>query len=329
MRAMRFHGVRGELSLERIPVPTPGPGQVRVRVTACGICRTDLHLIDGDLHDPALPVIPGHEIVGRIDLLGAGVAGLSPGQRVGIPWLASTCGVCRHCEAGRENLCEQARFTGYQVDGGYAEYTLAEARFCLPIHGSRSDLETAPLLCAGLIGHRAYRMAGDAPRIGLYGFGAAAHLIAQVAVAEGRTIHAFTRPGDVDAQRFALSHGAAWAGGSDELPPEPLDAAILFAPVGRLVPDALRALDRGGQVICAGIHMSEIPAFPYEILWHERTIRSVANLTRRDGEEFLALASRIPIRATVEECTLEGAPEALRRMRAGELQGAAVIRFDD
>lgn len=329
MRAMRFHGVRGELSLERIPVPTPGPGQVRVRVTACGICRTDLHVIDGDLHDPALPVIPGHEIVGRIDLLGAGVAGLSPGQRVGIPWLASTCGVCRHCEAGRENLCEQARFTGYQVDGGYAEYTLAEARFCLPIHGSRSDLETAPLLCAGLIGHRAYRMAGDAPRIGLYGFGAAAHLIAQVAVAEGRTIHAFTRPGDVDAQRFALSHGAAWAGGSDELPPEPLDAAILFAPVGRLVPDALRALDRGGQVICAGIHMSEIPAFPYEILWHERTIRSVANLTRRDGQEFLALASRIPIRATVEECTLEGAPEALRRMRAGELQGAAVIRFDD
>lgn len=329
MRAMRFRGVRGELSLERIPVPTPGPGQVRVRVTACGICRTDLHVIDGDLHDPALPVIPGHEIVGRIDLLGAGVAGLSPGQRVGIPWLASTCGVCRHCEAGRENLCEQARFTGYQVDGGFAEYTLAEARFCLPIHGSRSDLETAPLLCAGLIGHRAYRMAGDAPRIGLYGFGAAAHLIAQVAVAEGRTIHAFTRPGDVDAQRFALSHGAAWAGGSDELPPEPLDAAILFAPVGRLVPDALRALDRGGQVICAGIHMSEIPAFPYEILWHERTIRSVANLTRRDGQEFLALASRIPIRATVEECTLEGAPEALRRMRAGELQGAAVIRFDD
>ncbi len=328
MRAVRFHGVRGELRVEQVPIPEPGAGQVRVRVGACGVCRTDLHVIDGDLREPSLPLVPGHEVVGRVDSLGTGVRGLELGQRVGIPWLASTCGLCRHCANGRENLCEQARFTGYHVDGGYAEYTVADARFCLPIEGSKSDVETAPLLCAGLIGYRAYKMAGDAPRIGLYGFGAAAHLIAQLAHLEGRRIHAFTRPGDIDAQRFARDLGAVWAGGSDRLPPEPLDAAIVFAPVGDLVPAALRTLDRGGQVICAGIHMSEIPSFPYEILWHERSIRSVANLTRRDGEEFLALTSTTPIRASVEVFPLERASEALRRLRSGELQGAAVLDFE-
>lgn len=328
MRAMRFHGDRGELRLEEIPRPEPGPGQVRVRVGACGVCRTDLHVVDGDLTEPVLPLVPGHEIVGRIDALGPDVRDRSVGERVGIPWLASTCGRCRYCRTDRENLCERARFTGYQVDGGFAEYAIADARYCFPIRGAQGDAETAPWLCAGLIGHRAYRMAGDAERIGLYGFGAAAHLIAQVAIAEGRRVHAFTRPGDTDGQRFARSLGVTWAGASDALPPEPLDAAILFAPVGDLVPAALRAVDRGGQVICAGIHMSAIPSFPYEILWHERTIRSVANLTRHDAEAFLALAPTVPVRASIRTFALEEAPEALRRMRAGELEGAAVLSFD-
>jgi len=328
MRAMRFHGDRGELRLDEIPRPEPGPGQVRVRVDACGVCRTDLHVVDGDLTEPALPLVPGHEIVGRIDALGPGTRGHALGERVGIPWLASTCGRCRYCRMERENLCERARFTGYQVDGGFAEYAIADARYCFAVHGTQTDAETAPLLCAGLIGHRAYRMAGEAERIGLYGFGAAAHLIAQVAIAEGRRVHAFTRPGDGEGQEFARSLGVAWAGGSDALPPEPLDAALIFAPVGDLVPAALRAVDRGGRVICAGIHMSAIPSFPYDILWHERTIRSVANLTRRDAEEFLALAPTVPVRASVETFALEEAPEALRRMRAGELVGAAVLTFD-
>jgi propanol-preferring alcohol dehydrogenase len=289
------------------------------------VCRTDLHVVDGDLPDPKLPIVPGHEIVGRVESLGRGVRGLEEGQRVGIPWLGHTCGHCRRCRAGHENLCEEARFTGYQIDGGYAEFAVADARFCLPIHGDYSDVEAAPLLCAGLIGYRAYRLAGAGERLGLYGFGAAAHLIAQVAVAQGRRVHALTRPGDTGAQAFARELGAVWAGGSDELPPEPLDAAILFAPVGALVPAALRAVDRGGRVICAGIHMSDIPSFPYALLWQERTIRSVANLTRRDGEEFMALAPTVPVRAQVDPLPLAEANEALRRLREGELQGAAVL----
>jgi len=325
MKAMRYHGDGGALRLEEIPRPEPGPGQVLVRVSACGVCRTDLHVVDGDLREPKLPIVPGHEIVGHVEALGPGTTGLARGQRVGIPWLGATCGACRYCQAGHENLCAAARFTGYQVDGGYAEFAVADARFCLPIHGDYTDAEAAPLLCAGLIGYRAYRMAGAGTRLGLYGFGAAAHLIAQVAVAQGRRVHALTRPGDVDAQAFARELGAVWAGGSDEQPPEPLDAAILFAPVGALVPAALRAVDRGGRVVCAGIHMSDIPSFPYSLLWQERSVRSVANLTRRDGEEFMTLAPRVPVHAAVEPFPLEQANEALRRLRDGELRGAAVL----
>lgn len=325
MLAMRYHG-RGEpLRLEEVPRPEPGPGQVLIRVTACGVCRTDLHVVDGDLKDPKLPIVPGHEIVGRIEALGRQTGGLAVGQRVGVPWLGETCGACAHCRADRENLCDAARFTGYQIDGGYAQFTVADARYCLPIDGPYSDVEAAPLLCAGLIGYRAYRLAGPGPRLGLYGFGAAAHLIAQVAVAQGRRVHAFTRPGDHDAQAFAKELGAVWTGGSDERPPEPLDAAILFAPVGALVPAALESVDKGGRVICAGIHMSDIPSFPYRILWEERTVRSVANLTRRDGEEFMALAPTVPVRCAAETLPFEEANEALRRLRDGELRGAAVL----
>ena len=325
MLAMRYHG-RGEpLRLDEVPRPEPGPGQVLIRVTACGVCRTDLHVVDGDLTDPKLPIVPGHEIVGRIESLGRQTGGLEVGQRVGVPWLGETCGACAHCRADRENLCDAARFTGYQIDGGYAQFTVADARYCLPIDGPYSDVEAAPLLCAGLIGYRAYRLAGPGPRLGLYGFGAAAHLIAQVAVAQGRRVHAFTRPGDHDAQAFAKELGAVWTGGSDERPPEPLDAAILFAPVGALVPAALESVDKGGRVICAGIHMSDIPSFPYRILWEERTVRSVANLTRRDGEEFMALAPTVPVRCAVETLPFEEANEALRRLRDGELRGAAVL----
>jgi propanol-preferring alcohol dehydrogenase len=282
--------------------------------------------VDGDLPDPNPGVIPGHEIVGRVVEAGAGTERFREGARVGVPWLGFACGTCRFCAAGRENLCERARFTGYQVDGGYAELTVADARFCFPLPEDYADAEAAPLLCAGLIGHRALRMAGgDARRIGLYGFGAAAHIIAQVARWEGREIYAFTRPGDAAAQRFALALGAVWAGPSDAPAPEPLDAAILFAPVGALVPAALRAVDRGGVVVCAGIHMSEIPAFPYDILWHERSVRSVANLTRRDGEEFLALAPKVPVRTAVETLPLDRANEALARLRAGNVEGALVL----
>ena len=313
------------LRLKDVPVPRPGPGQILLEVAACGICRTDLHIFDGDLENPKLPLIPGHEIVGRVVELGAGVSRYEIGDRVGVPWLGYTCETCRYCRSGRENLCENARFTGYTIDGGYAEYALADVRYAFPIPEGYSDAGAAPLLCAGLIGYRAYRMAGDAEKIGMYGFGAAAHIIAQVAVHQGKKVYAFTRPGDREKQTFALSLGAAWAGDSTALPPERLDAAIIFAPVGELVPAALRAIDKGGIVVCAGIHMSDIPAFPYDILWEERRIASVANLTRRDGEEFMAIAQEIRIDTRVAEFPLEGANAAVGQLRAGRITGAAVL----
>jgi propanol-preferring alcohol dehydrogenase len=309
-----------------VKVPDPGPGQILVRVSTCGVCRTDLHVVDDELEGGRLPIVPGHEIVGRVEAVGRGVDRFEPGQRVGIPWLGRTCGECEHCRRGEENLCDEAAFTGFQIDGGYAEYTLADARYCFEIHGDYSDAEAAPLLCAGLIGYRALRMAGDAKRLGLYGFGAAAHIIVQVALWQEREVYAFTRPGDGRAEEFARSMGACWAGPSDAPAPEPLDAAILFAPVGALVPAALRAVRKGGRVVCAGIHMSDIPSFPYSILWEERSILSVANLTRRDAEEFLALAPRVPVRCETTLFPLEEANEALRRLREGELDGAAVLR---
>jgi propanol-preferring alcohol dehydrogenase len=307
------------------PELSPGPGQVRVRVRACGVCRTDLHVVDGELPPLGRSVVPGHQIVGEIDALGSGVQGLALGQRIGVPWLGWTCGACRFCRSDRENLCPEARFTGYQLDGGFSERTVADARFCFPLPEGYADAQAAPLLCAGLIGYRALRMAGPARTIGLYGFGAAAHIVIQVARHQGRRVLAFTRTGDAQAQAFALSLGAAWAGASAEAPPEPLDAAILFAPVGELVPAALRAVDRGGTVVCAGIHMSDVPSFPYRLLWEERVVRSVANLTRRDAEEFLALAPRVPVRTEVESFPLASANEALDRLRSGALRGAAVL----
>ncbi len=307
------------------PEPSPGPGQVRVRVRACGVCRTDLHVVDGDLPPLGRSVVPGHQIVGEVDALGAGVHGLDLGQRIGVPWLGWTCGACRFCRSERENLCPEARFTGYQLDGGFCERAIADARFCFPLPEAYGDAQAAPLLCAGLIGYRALRMTGSARTIGLYGFGAAAHIVIQVARHEGRRVLAFTRTGDAQAQAFALSLGAAWAGASAEAPPEPLDAAILFAPAGELVPAALRAVDRGGTVVCAGIHMSDVPSFPYRILWEERVVRSVANLTRRDGEEFLSLAPRVPVRTEVETFPLASANDALARLRSGTLRGAAVL----
>ena len=325
MKAMQVIVPGKPLVQADIPVPAPQAGQVLVRVRACGVCRTDLHVADGELPDPKLPIVPGHEIVGEVVAVGDGVERFAPGQRVGIPWLGYTCGSCTYCRSGRENLCRGARFTGYQIDGGYAEYACADARYCFPLPDGYSDTEAAPLLCAGLIGYRALRMAGDARVLGIYGFGAAAHIVAQVARYQGRTLYAFTRPGDTQAQRFALSLGAAWAGDSDQPPPEPLDAAILFAPVGSLVPAALRATAPGGTVVCAGIHMSDIPSFPYRILWEERTVRSVANLTRRDGEEFLALAPKVPVRTEVQPFALEQANEALDRLRSGRITGAAVL----
>jgi len=328
MKAMRFHRPGDPLRLDEIAVPTPDDFQVLVKVSACGVCRTDLHLVDSELPDPKRPVIPGHEIVGRVAALGPGIRRFAVGQRVGIPWLASTCGRCSFCADDRENLCPDATFTGYKVDGGYAEYTVADERYCFAIPEEESDAQWAPRLCAGVIGYRALRIAGDAERIGIYGFGAAGHIIAQVARHQGRSLYAFTRPGDDDAQSLAHSLGATWAGGSDEAPPDELDAAILFAPVGALVPAALAAVVRGGTVVCAGIHMSDIPAFPYQLLWGERTIRSVANLTRRDAEEFIALAPKIPVHASVETFVLAEANEALRRLRDGDLLGAAVLTVD-
>ena len=325
MRAMRLHAARTPLRLESVAIPAPGPGQVLLRIHACAVCRTDLHVVDADLTEPKLPLIPGHEIIGTITALGSGVDRFQLGQRVGVPWLGWTCGNCVYCRTGRENLCADARFTGYQIDGGYADYTVADARFCFAIPDSYTDIEAAPLLCAGLIGYRALVMAGEAHRLGLYGFGAAAHIIAQVARWQGRRLFAFTSPGDTEAQEFARSLGAEWAGGSDQKPPEPLDAAIIFAPVGPLVPAALRAVERGGTVVCAGIHMSPIPSFPYDILWGERVVRSVANLTRRDGEEFLALAPQVPVRTRPVPYRLEDANQALDDLRAGRVTGAAVL----
>jgi propanol-preferring alcohol dehydrogenase len=291
-------------------------------VRACGVCRTDLHIVDGELPRPKLPLVPGHEIVATVD---EGGSRFRKGERVGVPWLGWTDGTCRFCRSGRENLCDAARFTGYDVDGGYAERTVADERYCFALPDSYDDLRSAPLLCAGLIGYRTLRLAGDAERIGLYGFGAAAHLLAQVAVHQGRRVFAFTKPGDVDGQRFARGLGATWAGGSDELPPERLDAALLFAPVGALVPEALRAVEKGGTVVSGGIHMSDIPAFPYELLWGERVVRSVANLTRRDGEEFLRIAARVPLRVETQRYALADANEALEALRAGKVRGAAVL----
>jgi len=309
-----------------LPVPSPGPHQVLLRVAACGVCRTDLHVADGELAHPKLPLVLGHEIVGEIVGLGPGAARFALGARVGVPWLGWTCGECRFCRSGRENLCAAARFTGYQLDGGYAEYTVADERFCFALPPRLGAAEAAPLLCAGLIGYRSLVAAGDgAERLGLYGFGAAAHIVAQVARAQGTRVFAFTRPGDAAAQHFALELGAAWAGASDTPSPEPLDAAIIFAPAGALVPTALRAVERGGTVVCAGIHMSDIPAFPYEILWGERTVRSVANLTRRDGEEFLALAPQLQLHTAVEPYPLGRAGDALDALRAGRVRGAAVL----
>lgn len=316
----------GRVEAAELPLPEPGPGQIRVKVHACGVCRTDLHVVDGELPDPKLPIVPGHEIVGRVDALGAGVEAFALGQRVGVPWLGFSCGACDYCTSGRENLCGAARYTGYQIDGGYADYCLADARYAFAQPAGYSDSEAAPLLCAGLIGHRAYRMAGDARRLGVYGFGAAAHIMIQVALWEGREVYAFTRPGDTQAQAFARELGAVWAGASGEAPPEPLDAAILFAPVGALVPEALKQTARGGTVVCAGIHMSDVPGFPYRILWEERVVRSVANLTRRDAEEFLALAPKVPVKTHTRDYPLAEANRALDDLRQGRLQGAAVLR---
>ncbi len=326
MRAIVLEKPGEPLRLKEVPIPSPGPGQVLLKVAACGICRTDLHILDGELPNPKLPLIPGHEIVGRVVELGAGVTRYRIGDRVGVPWLGYTDGTCRYCRSGKENLCENARFTGYTIDGGYAEYTVADVRYAFPIPDGYSDANAAPLLCAGLIGYRAYWMAGDeVERIGMYGFGAAAHIIAQVAVHQGKKVYAFTRPGDREKQEFARQLGAVWAGDSTVLPPEPLDAAIIFAPVGPLVPAALRAVDKGGTVVCAGIHMSEIPAFPYDILWEERRIVSVANLTRRDGEEFMTIAREFPIETYVTEFPLDRANKAIAELRAGRIKGAAVL----
>jgi propanol-preferring alcohol dehydrogenase len=326
MRAMMLDAAGRALRLdERAAERTPGPGQALLRVRACGVCRTDLHIVDGELERPTLPLIPGHEIVGVVADTGAGVVGLKPGDRVGVPWLGWTCGQCIWCRSGRENLCESARFTGYQIDGGYAEFAVADARYCFPLPVAYDDVAAAPLLCAGLIGYRALRLAGAAERIGLYGFGAAAHIAAQVACHLGQRVFAFTKPGDRAGQEFARRLGAQWAGGSDVLPPERLDAALIFAPVGALVPAALASLEKGGIVVCAGIHMSDIPSFPYALLWQERVIRSVANLTRRDGEEFLALAPAVPVRTTTQAFPLADANEALHRLRTGAIEGAAVL----
>jgi propanol-preferring alcohol dehydrogenase len=325
MRVMQLAGPGKLLEMAERQGGRPGQGQILLRVSACGVCRTDLHIVDGELPALGHPVVPGHEIVGKVVETGPGVERFRIGERIGVPWLGWTCGSCGYCRTGRENLCDQARFTGYHIDGGYAEYAIADSRYCFPIPDAYGDAEAAPLLCAGLIGYRALVMAGDAQRLGIYGFGAAAHIVAQVARFQGRKLFAFTRPGDAEAKKFALGLGVAWAGDSTALPPEPLDAAILFAPAGALVPAALRAVAKGGAVVCAGIHMSDIPSFPYEILWGERKIVSVANLTRRDGTDFLDLAPRVPVKTTVETFPLERANEALARLREGRVNGAAVL----
>jgi alcohol dehydrogenase, propanol-preferring len=331
MRAMVLEEPRTPLVMRERPAPAPAAGVILIDIAACGVCRTDLHVVDGELPKPKLPIVPGHEIVGRVAATGAGVAGFALGERVGVPWLGSTCGVCPYCKSGRENLCDRALFTGYTRDGGYATHALADARYCFPLPEGPDDAEVAPFLCAGLIGWRSYRMAGAGARgegpqaLGLYGFGAAAHILAQVAVWQGRRVYAFTRAGDEAAQAFAKSLGAVWAGGSDEMPPEPLDAAIIFAPVGALIPLALKAVKKGGRVVCGGIHMSDIPSFPYRLLWEERRVVSVANLTRADAHEFLALVPQAGVKSEVTRYPLEAANEALADLREGRLQGAAVL----
>ena len=325
MKAMLLEAPRTALKLVELPAPRPGRGQLLIKVSACGVCRTDLHIVDGELARGKLPIVPGHEIVGTVIERGAGVERFAIGERVGVPWLGSTCGTCGYCSSARENLCDAARFTGYHLDGGYAEYAVADPRYCFAIPKEYDDTAAAPLLCAGLIGYRSLVMAGDAKRLGIYGFGAAAHIVAQVARHQGRRLFAFSRPGDTEAQRFARELGAEWTGDSTARPPETLDAAIIFAPVGPLVVAALRAIAKGGTVVCAGIHMSDIPAFPYEILWGERTVRSVANLTRRDGEAFLALAPRVPVKTSIEVLKLGEANQALARLREGRITGAAVL----
>ncbi|MGZ4403262.1 MAG: zinc-dependent alcohol dehydrogenase family protein [Gaiellaceae bacterium] len=327
MRTMVFTGAGSPLREAELPAREPGPGEVRLNVQACAVCRTDLHIVDGELPDPKLPLVLGHQIVALVSGVGNGASRFSVGERVGVPWLGWTDGTCRFCRSARENLCDRARFTGYQIDGGFAEETVADERYCLRIPESYSDLEVAPLLCAGLIGYRSLVMTGNATRLGLYGFGASAHIVAQVARWQGRRVFAFTRAGDKEGQRFARSLGAEWAGSSTERPPEELDAAIIFAPAGELVPAALAAVAKAGVVVCAGIHMSEIPSFSYDLLWGERALRSVANLTRRDGEEFLELAPKVPVRTRIREFRLEEANEALQHLRAGELHGAAVLKI--
>jgi propanol-preferring alcohol dehydrogenase len=329
MRAMVLEKTKKPLVLRDAPKPQPGRGQLLVRVNTCAVCRTDLHIVDGELPDPKLPLILGHQIVGRIEQIAEGVKGFSVGDRVGIPWLGWTDGECAYCRSNRENLCDNARFTGYNIDGGYAEFTVADARFCFHLPNDYSDIEVAPLLCAGMLGYRSYRKTGDARRLGIYGFGNAAHLITQVALYQKKEIYAFTRPGDKEGQESARKLGAKWAGGSDEMPPEKLDAAIIFAPVGALVPTALRALAKGGIVVCGGIHMSDIPSFPYADLWNERVISSVANLTRGDGEEFLEIAPRVPVKTKTEAFPLEDANTALEKFRAGKLSGTAVLLISE
>jgi alcohol dehydrogenase, propanol-preferring len=325
MRAMVLDKPRTPLVLGEREMPLPGAGEILVEVAACGVCRTDLHVVDGDLTGAKLPIVPGHEIIARVATLGEGVEGFKAAQRVGVPWLGYTCGVCPFCRSGRENLCDQPLFTGYTRDGGYATHTVADARYCFALADGMDDAEAAPLLCAGLIGWRSYRMAGEGTTLGLYGFGAAAHILAQVATWQGRRVYAFTRPGDQAAQNFARALGAVWAGGSEELPPEPLDAAIIFAPVGALVPTALKAVKKGGRVVCGGIHMSDIPSFPYRLLWEERQVVSVANLTRADAREFLAIAPKAGVKTEVTRYPLANANEALADLRDGRLQGAAVL----
>ncbi|HXV57919.1 MAG TPA: zinc-dependent alcohol dehydrogenase family protein [Gaiellaceae bacterium] len=325
VRAMVLDAPGEPLRERELAAPEPGAGEVVVQVAVCGVCRTDLHVVDGELPHPKLPLVPGHQVVGRVAAVGEGASRFREGDRVGVPWLGWTCGECRYCLSGRENLCDRAVFTGYGRDGGYAELLAADERFCFPIPQGYPDLQAAPLLCAGLIGYRALRLAGEGERLGLYGFGASAHIVAQVARHQGRRVFAFVGPGDEEARRFALELGAGWAGESGARPPEELDAAILFAPAGELVPAALAAVAKGGTVVCAGIHMSDIPSFPYELLWGERVLRSVANLTRRDGEEFMALAPLVPVRTEVEPFALEAANEALSRLRAGEIRGAAAL----
>lgn len=325
MRAMVLHQQQQPLQFEQVDKPAATDGHLLIKVTACGICRTDLHVVDADLKEPVLPLIPGHQIVGVVEAIGSGVAGFSIGQRVGVPWLGGSCGQCWYCQHHKENLCDKARYTGYQINGGFAEYTVADAQYCFPIPDSYSDLQAAPLLCAGLIGYRAYRLVENCQRIGLYGFGSAAHILIQVAQFHQQEIYAFTREGDSEAQTFARSLGAKWAGDSSETAPAELDGAIIFAPAGELVPTALRAVRKGGRVACAGIHMSEIPSFPYDILWGEREVCSIANLTRQDGEEFLPLAAKIPVKTTVHTYPLEHANQALDDLREGRFTGSAVL----